>query len=570
MIGCSSDKSNLYNKYFINGNVDYLGRVFRFSNLKSTEVANRSFVRYCVERGLSLPTEYRMVQPNLDASFKSISKYDKAQPSLENSAWIISGEWTTKHFFPYMSGSRVLDRNLVLSEMDMTTSCGYPANLQFHTKREFLGMTDEFKHLSVLEYMSSATTLPIQVGILNDYWDLIGTDNVDNIVPIWTCSQKVELRLVTKLDENKIRTFTASPIEHSVSTNRLCLDMNNKFYASANKTWSFVGGTKFLQGWHSLYCRLHRLPNAFELDESEYDSSLFAAAMLGQIDIRWEMLASEHKTPENRKRLEAIYASIVHSVIVLENGELIQKHTGNPSGSSNTIVDNTMILFRLFAYAWIKCCMEIKRAISYLDFMTEVEAALNGDDNTFTVSDAVVGWFNPRSIAKIWSAIGVTTNTPCWEPQTLDKVTFLSQGFNFDKRLSLWLPVPATARVLGTLYLGSKVDDVRFHLLRANALRLDSYGNEYCRKIIADYIVFLYANYQDDFVGSVSLKKASIPMAEINALWKSDLFIEALYSGHESGVVDSVLEHVQSVGEVDARDPFPSLQVVNVKYISLL
>jgi hypothetical protein len=257
--------------------------------------------------------------------------------------------------------------------------------------------------------------------------------------------------------------------------------------------------------------------------------------MCGQVDIRWNFFSSEFKTPENRKRLEAVYESIVHSVIVLENGELIQKHTGNPSGSSNTIVDNTMILFRLFAYAWIVICNSRKMKPNYSDYMCQVEAALNGDDNTFTVSDLVVGWFNPPAIKIIWSGIGVTTNTPSDAARPLRDVSFLSQGFAYDNNLRLWLPVPDTQRILSALCYGSNIDDVRYHLLRANALRLDSYGNKVCRIIIQDYINYLYRAFAPDLIGFVCIKGNNIPMSEISNLWKSDEYIEALYSGYESG-----------------------------------
>lgn len=503
--------------------MDYLGRVHRFSKQTAVEITNRSYVEYCNRVGLSIPTGYRKVYSNLDASFKSISKYDKTQPVLDDGAWLLAGEWTKTHFLP-MCGSAVLDEQIVLSEMDLTTSCGYPASLQYSKKSDLLGGM-AFETIGCQTLTSS---------ILSDFWDVIGSENENNIVPIWTCSQKIEMRSVEKLRENKVRTFTAAPIEHSCATNRLCLDMNNKFYSMHDSSWSYVGGTKFLQGWDKLYHRLNKHNNAFELDESEYDSSLFAKALLGQRDIRWSYLSECYQTPENRLRLGAIYDSIINSIIVLETGELVQKHTGNPSGSSNTIVDNTMILFRLFAYAWIVLCNSRKENCSYLDFMSEVEAALNGDDNTFTVSDDVVGWFNPSTISPIWSSIGVTTKTPCETPRKLSEVTFLSQGFRFDDVCGIWMPVPETERVLSSLCYGSNVDDIRFHLLRANALRLDSYGSLECRTIIKGYIEYLMNTYRSQFIGEVSVSGTKIPMAEILALWKSDDYIEGLYSGKEA------------------------------------
>jgi len=498
--------------------------VHRFTKQVGKETLNSSFAEFCRQTGRKVPQGYRMVFPRMEASFKSVSKYDKGQPELDEGAWLLAGEWTKQHFYPTMSGSAVLSEELVLGEMDKTTSCGYPWSLAFQRKTDFLA--DETARC-----------------VLSDYWARIALPD-NRIVPIWTCSQKVELREIEKLEQLKHRTFTASPVEHSVATNRMCLDMNNRFYAGNNKTWSFVGGTKFLQGWDQLYGRLSKHPNAFELDESEYDSSLFARAMFGQLAIRWEFLRSVDRTPENWCRLRAIYDSIVHSVIVLENGELVQKHTGNPSGSSNTIVDNTMILFRLFAYAWILLSRQRDADASYDQFMEHVEAALNGDDNTFTTSDDVVGWFNPTTISPLWSAIGVTTKTPDPRPRPLADVRFLSQGFRYDQRLCIWLPVPETEKVLSSLYAGSNVDDVRWHYLRASALRLDSYGNEEVRSILRDYLDFLNHNHSEKMCGSVN----GLSMREIQNVWKSDAFIEALYCGEEkASAADKTMHSFKSL-----------------------
>jgi len=535
---CGDDLPHLPSKhfhhYFVKGNVDFVTRVNRHVRQERDESApNTSLDEFCLEKNLHVGSAYRMVIPNLNASFKSVSKYDKPQPQLNEESWELSGEWTKQHFIRHMGGSRVLDQDFCVKELDRSTSVGYPLSLEFHTKGEYLDRGPKL--------------------MLADFWDMIGKIEERVMRPIWTCSQKRELRAAEKLLENKIRTFTASPIEHSVALNRFCLDMNSKFYLSNNKTWSFVGCSKFLQGWNALFARLAKHPYAFELDESEYDSSLFARAMYGQLDIRWAMLAEEYKTPENLLRFQRLYDDIVHSVIVLENGELIQKHTGNPSGSANTIVDNTMILFRLFAYAWIELARKkfgqanaasLAAAKldditlrdyegdvfgSYQDFVKNVEAALNGDDNTFTVSQLCVSWFNPKTIAPIWSGIGVTTKTPCEEPRALKDVQFLSQGFREEK--GVWLPVPDTDRVLCSLRWGSSDDDVRWHLMRAYALRIDSWANLECRSFIQKYIEWIWNHpeYKEQLYGEIN----GISMSEIDAIYKSDDWCWALYAGQE-------------------------------------
>jgi len=539
--------SDHFHHYFGKGNVDYLGLVSRkVPQDKDQSCPNTSLDEFCREKNLNVGSAYRMVIPNLNASFKSVSKYDKAQPQLNEESWAISGQWIMQHFSRHMRGSRVLDQEICVKECDMSTSVGYPLSKDFRDKRELFHPEIPLKEQSLKADRA--------MHVLEDFWNMIGKQEERVMRPIWTCSQKYELRAAEKLLKNSIRTFTAAPIEHSVALNRFCLDMNTKFYLSNNKNWSFVGCSKFLQGWNALFARLAKHPNAFELDESEYDSSLFAKAMYGQMEIRWSMLADEYKTPENYLRFQRLYDDIVHSVIVLENGELCQKHTGNPSGSANTIVDNTMILFRLFAYAWIELVrVKFGKANaasfaaantddilardysgvvfgSYEDFMENVEAALNGDDNTFTVSQLCVSWFNPRTIAPIWSAIGITTKTPCEEPCALKDVQFLSQGFREDN--GVWLPVPDTDRVLCSLRWGSSDDDVRWHLMRAYALRLDSWANLECRAFIDQYIDWIcnHAEYKEQLCGEIN----GIHMSDIDAMHKSNDWCWALYAGLES------------------------------------
>lgn len=468
----------------------------------------------------------------MEAGFKSACKYDRPQPILDDSAWSLAGEWTKQHFSPVMSGSKVLSEEEVLAEMDLTTSCGYPWSLRHVKKSDFL-KDDRIK------------------ASLTDYWDLLVSSN-NEMVPIWTCSQKRELRALEKLDNLEHRTFTASSIEFTTSCNRLCLDMNNKFYDGSRFTWSFVGTTKFLMGWDNLHTRLDIHPNAFELDESSYDASLFSVAMYGQRDIRWSMLHSDYQTDDNWVRLANVYDQVVHSVIILENGEIIQKHGGMPSGFTNTIGDNTMILYRLFSYSFIVSAREQNLLsatalvpVTRLFFENNVEAALNGDDNSFTCSDLVVSWFNPVSIARIWTAIGIKTKTPCESSRKLSEISFLSNKFYFDEDLGIYLPSPETEKVLCSLMYNSSIQDVRWHYLRACALRLDSFGNKECRKILSGYLSYLNSEYANELTGVVYRQGSDpISMTEIRHLWKSDAWISNLYSGKEyvaSGVEDLII-----------------------------
>lgn len=471
--------------------------------------------------------QYRRTICNHLAGYKSVAKYDKAQPVLNLAFWRLAGEWTIRHFQPYLSNSRVLGAEYVRGEMDKQTSPGYPWNVISRNKAGVLSSHD------YQSYVSS-------------YWDRLSSGKRCPV--IWCSNVKDELRSAEKLRDNKLRTFTGSPLEHVECTMRLCWDMNNSFYLSNNQTWSFVGGTKFRRAWNSLFQRLSKHPNAFELDESAYDSSLFREAMFGMVDFRWAMFAPSERTPENRTRLEAVYLEIVDSLLVCSEGDLVLKNTGNPSGSANTIVDNTVCLFRLMCYAWISLWFAEKKlgnktslfldhdTPAYSAFMSNVEAALNGDDNTWTASDEVVGWFNAKSVASQWSQIGVITHADTYVARPLIQCSFLSMSFRRAGNSSLLVPVPEKEKVYCALLWGGRVlDNPRMALLRAYALRIESYWDSECRVFLAEYIKWLHLTYGDALKAKPSTKHLDFTLEQVETVYRTDSEIESLYLGFEAG-----------------------------------
>ena len=145
--------------------------------------------------------------------------------------------------------------------------------------------------------------------------------------------------------------------------------------------------------------------------------------MWGCAMLRWKMLREVDKTPENLRRLKTYYRNLVNSLVVTAEGVLVFKLTGNPSGSVNTINDNTLILYTLLAYAWIRLC---DSKPDYKEFENNTAKILVGDDNTWTVSDWAHEFYNGRSVIAEWTQIGVTTTTDSLEPRPASELDFLS------------------------------------------------------------------------------------------------------------------------------------------------
>jgi len=211
------ERSSYFNNHFKTGSVEHLFRARRFYHDTEKEISNDSFAQFCQTKGIKVPDAYRKVKTNLDAGFKNVSKYDREQPeNLDQKAWALAGEWT-KIEFQCMNGTKILSQELCINELNKTSSCGYPWNRKWHTKAEM-----------------------IEAGIVQSvcasYWANLVAPVSDRISPIFNNTQKVELREKEKIAENKFRTFTAAPVEHTVNLNRFCLSQNNRFYDSHNKT----------------------------------------------------------------------------------------------------------------------------------------------------------------------------------------------------------------------------------------------------------------------------------------------------------------------------------------------
>jgi len=543
-----------YKKWFTKGICKYVGWAYRSQpNWKYKGMLDATVQSWVNASGHHWENKYHMCHPQPDSNYRGTSKYEREQPVLDQEAWYISGEWTYKHWMPYMSNSVVVEHDIATAEAIKTTSPGYPHNLAYPKKRDYFD-SEEF------------------ISNQEDYYERLSTDNP--IPTFWNLADKYELRAKTKTVLGKIRAFCASSATHSHANTRLCHDMNRKFYKSAGRTVSFVGATKYYGGWNRLINRLKRHKLGFELDESDYDASIFREALWGQCDLRFRMLRPDHQTPENMMRLHNLYYDIVHSIMVTPLGDVIVKDTGNPSGQGNTIVDNTMILYRLLCYAWIvlwkkqfsgdaerlkelqkqlifnevlnnpnvdevsieeEITLIKKRALSQFNFHANVEMVLNGDDNTFTCSDDVNGWFNARNVAEVWTNIGVTTKSPSWDPLPVEQLNFLSHSTRYDEGMGLYLPVPEHERIMDSLLHASNNPDVRWSLLRAYALRIESWPNLKTREAIWSYINYIWTKHADWLSGSVMMIKTGewMTYTEIANILMSDKELEKLYGGYE-------------------------------------
>jgi len=454
--------------------VAQMKRYPRYTNKRIMDPQLKCFVD---EQKIEMLPGWGLPKPNQGAAYKSLAKYGKDVLPMSdqevqdmNMAW----RWVARQFGPYMRNSRVVSLDEAISRLDMSTSTGAPFNLQYPTKLELFDKDPSLK------------------GWLEQDWELLATD--DDWTCICTNSLKEEMRPQEKIDENSIRTFTAMAIDSTVHGTRLFVDMNEKMYDSHLRTASAVGMSPLKGNWDRLYRKLKKFEKGYALDESQYDSSLRCYLMWGCAEFRWQMLRSEDQTAANLKRLRTIYRNLINTLILTPEGVLVYKKTGNPSGSVNTISDNTLILYCLMAYAWIrnsrgKECME-----SYEAFEEETAKALVGDDNTWTVSEEAHEFFNAHTVINTWKTLGVTTTTDSMEPRTPEELDFLSAQTVFLDGVAV--PLYARAKLMNSLLYAPLKNITPATTLERTAAMLtigwtDIPFRKFCREVL-DWLVIKY------------------------------------------------------------------------------
>lgn len=431
-------------------------------------------------------TEWGLPVPNVEAAYISLGKYAKDIPALDTcqvTAMNVAFQWTERHFGPYMQNSRVKTQEEVVEGLDFSTSPGFPWTRKYAKKRN---MCDDWKEFPT--YM-------------RDDWERLRDPLY---VAVFGNSLKEEIRPRVKIDANSIRTFTAGPIEMTIHGNRLFEDMNQKFYASHLKTASVVGFTPLKGGWDMLYRKLRKHPNGFALDESQYDSSLRAYLMWGCAQFRWNMLRPEDQTEDMKERLLMYYQNLVNTVILTSDGVFVRKTGGNPSGSVNTISDNTLILFMLLAYGWIMVSPD--EFANYESFMAHVSLALCGDDNTWSVSNIALPFFNARSLIAEWSRIGVTTTTDSLDPRPIEELDFLSAFTVFIDGIAC--PLYSRHKILTSLLYSREPESPAYTLIRSCALLRVGWPDPQLRGYLKELISWIVKEYGTVLQGTEEWRQA--------------------------------------------------------------
>jgi len=483
-----------------------VGSYTRFPRYKNRKEIDPYVKMYMDDNNLVMGNEYMLPKPNPEASFKSLAKYAKADKYMQEEE-IASMNDAFYHTYtiwePYMAGSKIKSYEEVVPLLDLSTSPGVPYSSTIFLKRDF--PFDDFK------------------AFFEKDW--VNMSKPHNWYCLWASCLKEELRTILKVRMNSIRTFMSSGVDGTLAGMRLFDDMNQKFINSHSVTPSEVGSSPFHNGWDALHHKLSKHPNVFELDESQYDSSIRRYMLGGCASIRFRLLRPEDQTPENRVRIQNFYNNVIHSFVMTDEGIIVRKKTGMPSGTVNTISDNTLVLHTFLTYAWLRIVPHTNVDNVLRKFVKHVQLALVGDDNTWSVSDKYVDIYNAVTVGACLSKIGITCTTPCATPRKANEVSFLSTSFT--QYRGVYVPLYDWRKLLTSLcYSEYSKQSPIYTLERLNGLAVVGWSNpsfwQLCCEI-RQYMIQRFDKLYRDNTDWVMVKRA----------WLDYLGCESLYIGLE-------------------------------------
>jgi hypothetical protein len=539
------------------GCFEFLGRARRTRPQIVEHEPNSSFIQFFCETYPSkpLPTEFLWAKGDVAAEKRALTKYCKLQPIFEHEALCFAKHMLFREFYPVCAGVGIMSQDAAWLECDHSSSPGYPWSFLRTSK------SDIWKVPKFQESMAA-------------YFDELGTGEA--WTPIWTSSIKTELRPTEKVLAERLRGFVASPIELTLAFIRLFGEFNSRLYAAAKngRTWVKVGMSKYYRGWDELVKLVARKGpwKGQATDMSEMDSSLNNILSDILYDFRKECICRGDK--EIAAKIDEVKFHVQHSVIITTDGHLLQKCTGNPSGSGNTSIDNSLALFLLLAYGfavllWPKYDLT-HNAFGDL-FMNSVVAFMYGDDDTAFFSPEISSLCNMQLLKPVFAKVFffMTFENDDESLLPMQRLSFLSNGFWWCERYSVWVPRPGSAKLLASLLFGSKCTDVRWSILRAYAILIEGYWNDEVREVTSAYIDYLFRKYNEHFVdGEVY---CGITWQSIKSVFRTHSQIETLYVGKLEGGVDTLntvrhsTECLRRILEVVNDDSFSDGQISSSK-----
>lgn len=505
----------------IGANVKHLGRVVRYYNPKSPDYRDPLVEEFLNLNGFTVSDyeTYSVVPTNDEYVMDILKRYDRNPDPFENDVELqalyeAAGYALDKEFGPFVGGSRIRSLPTVCELLPVRKSPGWPFTLMYAYKEDMYGDN----------YDSPETG----VDWINEYWRRLATTD-----PIWSfCSVSIkeELRPTAKVLSGSWRTIVAMACDNTICSGSLNGDHNDLLLQANGRCSSSLGLQLGFGHWDEHVNRHRRFGGigkkcTLSLDGVKFDSTHHGRSFSNIRRFRYRCLRPEFRTLENYHRMRNIYEQNQKSPLVGLRGDVWDRSSANPSGQFCTTPDNIYKMYMDLFTIWCLVCPA--DLANWESFTTHVLLSINGDDVWVTVVESAQHFFNAEAIARCGERLGTKYEFENnGEFRDASECTFLGHrsikldipGYDY----TMWVPTPDCNKMRSSMLMYNELGTIAGTIIRACALRMETWACTDCRHWFDLLITFLRDRYRN-----------SVDEDIINA-WKSyktDEEIFTIYTG---------------------------------------
>lgn len=447
---------------------------------------------------------YSAVKIDMQRYIKSINKCDVLPKKPDDSKLKLALDYTYRMYAPYLNGKKMQST----VEFNPNTSTGVP----YH---RMLNPTTGQYFRNKGEFLAS---------------DLAESEMVQFNSPLFSIFPKVEFLPTEEINDEKLRTVFNGEVTFIMKQKHMFDAQDEGLKAAAGdffQQWSRYGFTRQYGGINDLahahemlYRRLkEKYPELTEAeilqkmsDISGWDRVFSLMKEVYDLRKRWY----EAYGPMNEfelKMFNYIQANITRPFCVLTNGQIIQRETGNVSGSGKTTSDNTIGHTIVEFYTMIDMfTTKNGRYPTYEEVVDHMIASLFGDDDlssywyTYFINGTTDDF---REVYRAnYAKFGLIIKDKAFKSQltTVEGLEFL--GATFHKRGDLYIGQPRFGKIFASIcYILEKERNPQQHasiIEAASALGFHVQGEEgdYLRELLSDYSKFLIDQYKTQLPNS--------------------------------------------------------------------
>lgn len=480
------------------------------------ENVNRDFIAYCEKKGYPIPdNRWRVPELTIDASYAETAKFFVRKPVGVNHELLLKAMREVVTLLRPIAGeSGTVTFREVLGGMPLQNSPGYPLNQKYASK------------LQAIEEHNMVEQTKNWIQSLEE----------ERCVPeIYFNQQKFEIRKFGKA----ARTFMVGPMRLHVLKMMLYQAQGQAFVRNNAKSWIAIGQSDKHLGWNCLWQHLHEVknPHFWSSDISGWDRDfpplLFEAVRRVRVAL-WNSLA---RTEKNKRLSRVAMWNTCYGQVIMENGEVVLKEGGMPSGDAETITSNSIGHMIVLIYSILlqapKSEWPVNPSGSAL-FWQNFRVKLMGDDNLASYDRVAVPWFQPAKLKVGYAHWGFTFKDIS-ESSLLTELTFLSNGFHHDR--GVVIPKPDRIKVLCQMAYGAKRNEPTITLARGYML---------CQNAWSDPELFaLLRGYCDDFERRYNeeLRQPGVPVPlnDLKLSYPFDSFMEKLHYGSDESMGSAIM-----------------------------